>query len=300
MSLIGEIRTELRFLVRELGLLDKNCFGSGLSLTQAHLLTYLFKNGTTSFNELKLQLNIDKASLSRMLALMADENYAEALSISSDKRQKHFQITAAGREALSKANSAADKTMGFIDEGMGINDAEAIVKGLRILRKGAFHRNCLHNPERIQVEQLRDKYRADVASLLIETFSNEQNIPENLINIPKEYESNWWIARSGEYLLGAVACWKENAEYHWGRFAVEQAYRGLGIGKKLASVSLKECFLETDEIITEARDTTVKIISQLGGETTGEAFDFYGMPVTPMRLKIQDFEKIYSCSNPLS
>ena len=291
MSLIYEIRAELRFLVRELGLLDKNCFGSGLSLTQAHLLTYLFKNGITSFNELKLQLNMDKASLSRMLTLMADENYAEALSISSDKRQKHFQITETGREALSKANNAADKTMRFIDEDMGLNDAEAIVKGLRLLRKGAFHRNCLRNPERIQIERLRNKYRADVDNLLIESFSHEQNIPKHLISIPEEYESNWWIARSGEYLLGAVACWKENNEYHWGRFAVEQAYRGLGIGKKLASASLKECFLETDEIITEARDTTVKIISQLGGETTGEAFDFYGMPVTPMRLKIENFEK---------
>lgn len=293
MSYIHEIRAELRFIVRELGLLDKNCFSSGLSLTQAHLLTYLFKNGITAFTELKLQLNMDKASLSRMLTQMVDENYAEVLSISSDKRQKHFQITAAGRKVLSKANAAADKEMSFIDEDMNIKDAEAIFNGLRLLRKGAFRRNCFYNPQRIQVERLSDKYKADVDRLLTGAFSDEQNIPENLINIPDEYETNWWIARSGEYLLGAVACWKENNECHWGRFAVDPAYRGLGIGKKLAFISLKESFVEADEIITEARDTTVKIISGLGGEIVGESYDFYGMPVTPMMIKIQDFVKTY-------
>lgn len=290
MNSIYEIRSELRFLVRELGLLDKNCFGSGLSLTQAHLLTYLFKNGITPFNELKIQLNMDKASLSRMLTLMSNKNYVEAVTISSDKRQKHFQITANGSSALFKANGAADNQMRFIDNEMGIEETESIVKALRLLRKGAFRRNCLLEPERVQVERLRDKYRADVDCLLLQAFSDEQNIPGNLIKIPEEYESKWWIARSGEYLLGAVACWRENNEYHWGRFAVEPAYRGLGIGKKLAFESLKECFVETNNIIAEARETTVKIISQLGGEITGEAFDFYGMPVTPMRLTIQKFE----------
>lgn len=43
MSSVKQIRSELRYLVRELGLLDKNCLNSGLSLTQVHLLTYLQK-----------------------------------------------------------------------------------------------------------------------------------------------------------------------------------------------------------------------------------------------------------------
>lgn len=290
MSIVYEIRAELRFLVRELGLLDKNCFNSGLSLTQAHILTYLNKNGTTSFNELKHQLNMDKASLSRMLTHMSEKNYAEVLSISSDKRHKHVQITEEGKDVLDKANSAADSQMSFIDESMSSKETVAIVQGLRSLRKGAFRRNCIQHPDRIQVEPLRDRYRSDADHLIYETFANEQNIPGDLISIPDEYESKWWIARSGEYILGAVACWIHNNEFHWGRFAVDPVYRGLGIGKKLAAASLNECFLQTDEILMEARDATVKIISQLGGEISGETFDFHGMPVTPMRIKIDDFQ----------
>lgn len=291
MTYINEIRAELRYLVRELGLLDKNCFGSGLSLTQAHLLTYLFKNGVTSFNELQVQLNIDKASLSRMLMIMTEKDYAEPISISKDKRHKHFRITAAGKEKLLKASSAADNEMSFINEYMGNNEAEAIVEGLSKLRKGAFRRNCALNPGGILVERLRENYRSEVDRLIIKTFSVEQKIPDKLIAIPEQYESKWWIARSGEYLLGTVACWQENNQCHWGRFAVEPEYRGLGIGKQLAFTSLKECLQENNEVIIEARDTTVKIVSQLGGEITGEPFDFYGMPVTPMKLSIDNIKE---------
>lgn len=294
MSFINEIRAELRYLVREMGLLDKNCFGSGLSLTQAHLLTYLFKNGMTSFNELQIQLNIDKASLSRMLTTMAAKEYAEPVLVSKDKRYKHFQITAEGKEKLIKAGSIADKEISFIDEFMEYNEAESILKGLIKLRKGAFRRNCVRNPERILIEPLRENYRSDVDCLLLETFSGEQKIPDKLIGIPEKFESKWWIARSGEYLLGTVACWQENNQCHWGRFAVEPEYRGLGIGKQLALTSLKECFQENNEVIIEARETTVRIISQLGGKITGEAFDFHGMPVTPMRITIQQFEQAQS------
>ncbi|MDV5140260.1 GNAT family N-acetyltransferase [Chimaeribacter arupi] len=291
MSYIHDIRAELRYLVRELGLLDKNCFGTGLSLTQAHLLTYLFKNGITSFNELQIQLTIDKASLSRMLTALIEKDYVESLFISKDKRVKHFRITTAGQATLSKANSIADKDLSFINVHMENNEAEALVKGLSTFRKGAFRRNCARNPERILIERLRENQRSEVDRLLRETFFDEQKIPDHLISIPEEYAGKWWVARSGEYLLGAVACWQENDQCHWGRFAVEPEYRGMGIGRRLALTSLKECFQHNNEIIIEARDTTVRIITQLGGDITGEAFDFYGMPVTPMRINKQGFEK---------
>lgn len=291
MSHINQIRAELRYLVRELGLLDKSCFGSGMSLTQAHLLTYLFKNGITSFNELQIQLNIDKASLSRMLATMTEKDYAEPVLISKDKRHKHFRITAGGKGKLLKANRTIDEEISFINDFMTYNEAETIVKGLIQLRKGTFRRNCVRNPERILIEPLRENYRSEIDRLLLETFYDEQQIPDKLIEIPDKYESKWWIARSGEYLLGTVAFWQENNQCHWGRFAVNPDYRGLGIGKKLALKSLHECFQENNEVIIEARDTTVRIISKLGGKITGDAFDFYGMAVTPMRITLQEFEQ---------
>ena len=70
-----QIRKELRQVIREMGLLSHNCLNSGMTLAQAHVLSYLNQNGTTPFGELQLQLGIDKASLSRILNTMKLNNY---------------------------------------------------------------------------------------------------------------------------------------------------------------------------------------------------------------------------------
>ena len=290
MSAIHTIRTELRYLVRELGLLDKNCFRSGLSLTQAHLLTYLSKNGVTSFAELCLQLSMDKASLSRTLNVLAGKNYVEPVAGVKDKRQKSFQLTAAGARSLATADDAADNEFSFIDNAMALQDAQEIINGLRALRINTFRRNAARHPQRIQIEIMRNNYQAEVTKLLSETFAKEQNIPAELISLPPQLKSQCWIVRSGEYVLGTVSCWYENNHWHWGRFAVNPCYRGMGIGKQLARVSLQEMLEQTDKVLLDARDSTVKIISDLGGVITGPTTDFYGMPITPMRLKKEDFQ----------
>jgi len=290
MSAIHTIRTELRYLVRELGLLDKNCFRSGLSLTQAHLLTYLSKNGVTSFAELCLQLSMDKASLSRALNVLAGKNYVEPVAGVKDKRQKSFQLTAAGARSLATADDAADNEFSFIDNAMALQDAQEIINGLRALRINTFRRNAARHPQRIQIEIMRSNYLPEVTKLLTETFAQEQNIPAELISLPPQLKSQCWIVRSGEYVLGTVSCWYENNHWHWGRFAVNPCYRGMGIGKQLARVSLQEMLEQTDKVLLDARDSTVKIISDLGGIITGPTTDFYGMPITPMRLKKEDFQ----------
>lgn len=290
MSAIHTIRTELRYLVRELGLLDKNCFRSGLSLTQAHLLTYLSKNGVTSFAELCLQLSMDKASLSRTLNVLAGKNYVEPVAGVKDKRQKSFQLTAAGARSLATADDAADNELSFIDNEMALQDAQEIINGLRALRINTFRRNAARHPQRIQIEIMRSNYLPEVTKLLTETFAQEQNIPAELISLPPQLKSQCWIVRSGEYVLGTVSCWYENNHWHWGRFAVNSCYRGMGIGKQLARVSLQEMLEQTDKVLLDARDSTVKIISDLGGIITGPTTDFYGMPITPMRLKKEDFQ----------
>ena len=61
------IRKELRLIVRELGLLNRNCLNSNMTFVQAHILNYLKQNGKTPFNELLINLDMDKASLSRIV-----------------------------------------------------------------------------------------------------------------------------------------------------------------------------------------------------------------------------------------
>ncbi|MDF2567861.1 MAG: transcriptional regulator, MarR family, partial [Oscillospiraceae bacterium] len=96
----------------------------------------------------------------------------------------------------------------------------------------------------------------------------------------------------GTSIVGAVAAWKDNDQVHWGRFATKQNYRGLHIGTRLAQFSLDDLFSQRiEEIYMDARDITVKIICDMGGEIIGKPTKFYDGTVTPVVLRKKDYCK---------
>ena len=287
---ISNIRSELRYLIRELGLLDKNCLNSNLSLSQAHILTYVHRNGSTPFHELAIQLNVQKASLSRTLTTLIDKEYLSVQLDPADKRQKIYQLLPDGQAALQHANQSADTAFAAFLDGLETDQLDSIENGLRTLRLNAFKSNFQPNNFRVKVERLSPNYQHEVDTLIKHVFNGEQGIPEELIPLDPAQPYVWWVARCGEYVIGAVACWEIDGEWHWGRYFIDANFRGFGIGKKLAVESLSDIFANiADCIVSDARDTTVAILSQLGAEVIGETSDFYGSPVTPMRLRKQNY-----------
>ncbi|APH24292.1 TPA: GNAT family N-acetyltransferase [Clostridium botulinum] len=284
------VRKELRLIIRELGLLNYNCLNSGLTLVQAHVLNYLNQNGITPFNELAIQLGIDKASLSRILNSLKSKNFIKIEKSPTDKRMKHISLLSLGMESIINGDMEANK---FINEilDLGNNTSnDNIAKSLKEFRILALKNNLIKNDSRIKIERLSSNYLDDAIRLTTEVFAYEQNIPKELIPINKDLKQIWWCARVGEDIIGVVACWQENNQWHWGRFAMDKRLRGLGIGKKIAIFSLNEMFnLDVEKVFIEARDVTVTILKQLGCEVLGEPINFYGEPVTPVIIKKLDF-----------
>ncbi len=142
---------------------------------------------------------------------------------------------------------------------------------------------------------LRKAYIKDMEEILqlqIDVFEGEQRIPSELIPLPEEKSPLWWCALIGNTIVGAVAAWKEDNQIHWGRFATRQNYRGLHIGTKLARYSLEDLFSQQiEEIYMDARDATVKIICNMGGEIIGKPIEFYDGTVTPIVLIEKEFKK---------
>ncbi|AVP62374.1 MULTISPECIES: bifunctional helix-turn-helix transcriptional regulator/GNAT family N-acetyltransferase [Clostridium] len=284
------VRKELRLIIRELGLLNYNCLNSGLTLVQAHILSYLKQNGITPFNELAIQLGIDKASLSRILNSLKTKNFIKIEKSPTDKRIKHISLLSLGMEAMINGDMEANK---FINEILDLGNDTVnynIGKSLKDFRILALKNNLMKDNSRIKIERLSSNYIEDAIKLTTEIFTYEQGIPEELIPINEDLKPIWWCARVGEDIIGVVACWQENNQWHWGRFAVDKRLRGLGIGKKMAIFSLNEMFnLDVKEVFIEARDVTVTILKQLGCEILGKPIDFYGEPVTPVIIKKRDF-----------
>lgn len=284
------IRKEVRLIVRELGLLNHNCLNSDLTLAQAHILNYLKQNGKTPFNELLINLGIDKASLSRIVNNLETKNYLEMKKSETDKRMKDICILPLGMAAINDGDYKANK---FINEILNlgeIDDAENIVRAFRVFRILALKNNLKRNDSRILIERISGNYMNDAIKLATEVFTNEQSIPSELVPVNDNLKPIWWCARVGEDIIGVAAAWKEKDKWHWGRFAVDKRLRGIGIGQKIAIFSVKEIFNSyTEEIYIEARDATVNMLMKFGCKVIGEAEDFYGESVTPITLNKNNF-----------
>lgn len=286
------IRKEVRLIVRELGLLNHNCLNSNLTLAQAHILNYLKQNGKTPFNELLINLGIDKASLSRIVNNLETKNYLELKKSETDKRMKDIFILPLGIVTINDGDYKANK---FINEILNLGyseDTEDFIRAFRAFRILALKNNLNKNDSRILIERISENYMAEAIKLATEVFTNEQSIPAELVPVNDNLKPIWWCARVGEDIIGVTAAWKEKDKWHWGRFAVDKRLRGMGIGQKLAIFSLKEIFSCTDEeIYIEARDATVNMLMKFGCKVIGEAEDFYDEPVTPITLNKSNFMK---------
>lgn len=144
--------------------------------------------------------------------------------------------------------------------------------------------------EAIILERISPGYLKDVIKLATEVFTYEQSIPEELVPIKEDLKPTWWCAKIGEDIIGIAASWIEEGEWHWGRFAVDKRFRGLGVGKKIAIFSINETYnLGAEKIFIEAKDITVKILEQFGCDVIGETVEFYGEPVTPIIIERSSF-----------
>ena len=280
------IRKELRLIIRELGLLNHNCLNSELTLAQAHILNYLKQNGITPFNELLMQLGIDKASLSRILNNLENKNYIEMKKSQGDKRMKDVEIMHLGMEAIIDGDIKANEYINDILLLGNDDEANNIMKAFKEFRILALKSNLMKNDSRVTLERVEANYMEDAIKLATKVFTDEQNIPSELVPVNEELKPIWWCARVGEDIIGVTAAWSEENKWHWGRFAVDKRVRGIGIGNKIAMFSLQEIFnIGADEIFIEARDITLRMLEKLGCEVVGEAENFYGEPVTPIIIQ---------------
>lgn len=132
----------------------------------------------------------------------------------------------------------------------------------------------------------------DIIQLLIAVFHDEQQIPVDGIPLSVQNEPQYWVVEMNHSIIGTVAAWKENNQIHWGRYAIKKNYRGLHIGTRLAALSFADLFAQGIECIyMDARETTVKIVCEMGGKIAGETAPFFKGTVTPIILNKSEFEK---------
>lgn len=125
-----------------------------------------------------------------------------------------------------------------------------------------------------------------ILKMQTDVFSGEQGIPCGDIDTFMAKQPICWCAEMDGKIYGSVAAWHEADGMHWGRFVVFPAARGMHVGTRLAKCSFDDLFAGgVDNVRMDARDATVKIVCAMGGQVTGEPYQFYNSNVTPVLLQ---------------
>ena len=131
-----------------------------------------------------------------------------------------------------------------------------------------------------------------IMDLVVRTFTGEQDIPSEMNYIEEQRNPHWFCAEDRGRIIGTIAFFQENGEWHAGRFAMEPEFRGRHIGSELIAYAFEEMFnAGAREIIMEGRPATVHILTKQGAEITGEPFPFYRSTCTPMRMTREKFRR---------
>ncbi|MCB2254369.1 helix-turn-helix domain-containing GNAT family N-acetyltransferase [Pseudomonas chlororaphis] len=262
--LVDQIRNASRKLVRELGFMGNTLAGSDLPPSAVHALIELDLYAPLTAAQLGKTLNLEKSSVSRLLAKLIERGDIQESPSPTDAREKHLGLTAQGRKQVAALHAFGSAQVEQALRLLPSFEQNRVVAGLRgygqaleACRLGQpWIANALpavqrgYRPGMIgRITELHAQYYARlvgfgqffeqrVAAGLAE-FSARLDQPDNGI----------WLAVLDEQIVGSIAIdlggGPDHAQAdriaHLRWFILDEAARGTGTGRLLLETALAHC-----------------------------------------------------------
>lgn len=308
-SQIEKVRDSSRRIVRELGFMKPTVGATGLPISAVHALIETGARGTLTAAALGEVLNLEKSSVSRMLRKLVESGEMEESGNPDDARSKILSLTDRGRKMLERIDSfgrgQVDGAFGHLSHDQRrvvVAGLEAYADALRCARRGEGGRPAPSDVEIVagyvpgvigRVAEMHGRYyakpygfgrffEAKVAGGMAE-FSGRLERPMNGL----------WVALRGGDIVGTVAVDGEDfgpgiGHLRW--FIMDDAVRGLGIGRRLLSEAVAFCdrrkFGHVDLWTLRGLDAARKLYEDFGFTLAEELVgDQWGTKVTEQRFR---------------
>ncbi len=258
-SLIQQIRTASRLMVRELGFMNTTLAATHYSPSAVHTLLEVSVRGTITAAQLVTLLGREKSSVSRMVARLLAAGELEERPCAEDARSKSLALTAKGHDTVATINAYGTRrvveALAHLDETQQRTVASglaAYAQALAQCRDAALAETTPqislvtgYQPGAIgRIAQMHGEYYArnhdfgaffegKVASGVAE-FATRLSSPVNQI----------WLAMREGKIVGSVAIdgedlGQQQAHLRW--FILDDSCRGTGIGRRLLSEAMAFC-----------------------------------------------------------
>jgi putative acetyltransferase len=260
--------------VRELGFLDNDLAGTGLTHSQCHAMIELEHHGTLTAGELAQLLNLDKSTMSRTIAqlLRAGQVVMRGAGAGDDKRRKPLALTKKGAKKLAECHKSANRQVNDALAMLTPDDRNTVLRGMSIYAKALGR---IRAQSEMEVRPIRGEDDPEVAKI-IRTVMPEfgadgpgfaihdaevSAMSEAYAGDGAEY---FVLTRNGRIVGGAGFAALKGGQP--GICELRKMYflpeaRGAGMGRRLllhvldraARAGYKRCYLETLENMVQAR-----------------------------------------------
>ena len=258
-SIVSQIRTASRQMVRELGFMEKTLAGTNYSPSAVHTLLEIEKQGTMTALQLVQTLGLEKSSISRMINKLIEAGEIIENSNSTDSRIKNLLLTKQGEKTVATIHLYGQKQVETAMEHLNILQQQSVVQGLSTYAE-ALQRCRLSYPDKtLNSIKIESGYRPGIVGRVTEMHANfyshyshfgqffESQVAMRMAEFVNRLNNpcnNLWMAIQNGKIVGSVAIDGEdlgdnNAHLRW--FIMDDNCRGHGIGRQLLHEAVTFC-----------------------------------------------------------
>jgi len=295
-SLVTDIRTASRDLVRQFGLMNQTVAGTDLTLSSVHAIIEIGRAGQLSSRELSHKLQLEKSTVSRLVKSLVAQGELRELRSSNDLRVKLLSLTRQGRKTLGNIDRYAEAQVSTALDRLNADSRKGVLKGLQdysnaLNATSAVPQSGYRLPNKVVPFEINSGYTPTLIARTVEILHShmhrhfgfgpafESRIAADLAEFMTRIDNaanQTWHAHLDNRIVGSISIDGQDlgdtdlgdtrAHLRW--FVVDEDIRGGGIGKALLSQALGFCdqqgFQETHLWTVKGLDAARKLYQQHG------------------------------------
>lgn len=258
-SLIDEIRSASRTMVRELGFMQGTLAGTEYSPSAVHALLQIGTTGWSTAAQLVQVLGLEKSSVSRMVAKLIEAGELEEAAGEEDGRVKQLFLTKKGKRTLEEIHSYGRTQVTSALEYLNPSQQQAVAQGLSAYARALMaRREGMSEPTRGAIA-INAGYRPGIIGRVAEMHAAfysrhsgfgqffESQVASGVAEFAgrlSEPRNQIWAATQSDRIVGSIAIDGQdlgNNQAHLRWFILDDGCRGGGVGRQLLSAAVSFC-----------------------------------------------------------
>lgn len=307
-SLVTNIRSASRDLVRELGFMGRTIAGTDMSPSAVHAVVEIGAAVRLSGRDLAEKLLLEKSTVSRLIKSLVDRGELREVRSQEDARVKYLHLTGQGEKTLAAITRFAEQQVGEAVGPLNSDSRRDILTGL-VAYSAALKasRTFGENAATGDPTTVEEVYAPGLVGRIVEMHASYYSrragfgaVFETLVAagladfMPRlgNPRNAIWHARKDDRIVGGIAIDGEDlgdglGHLRW--FIVDDGMRGAGVGKALIREAMAFCdrqgFRETHLWTVKGLDAARKLYESHGFSLAEEySGDQYGAEVLEQRF----------------